>query len=567
MRQVVLISGHICTGKTDLARRLQAEFDYCVVRTSELIKAEAKKRGRKSDRRSLQALGDRLDAETTHKWLFKAVTKQAKRLPAGQPIVIDNVRTWDQLECFRHQREFEVVHIHLYVLDRKILEKRFNERNTKRTGRAIGTYSEADLIKNETDIARFKLDADVRINTNRTDGKDTLVRVAARLGLYGPSTTRHVDVIIGGGYGSEGKGHVAAYLAGNYDVLVRVGGPNAGHTVSSGSGIYTYHQLPSGARDTTAKLLLGPGMTIRVDDLLKEIKECKVTPDRLYIDPQAMIIEDVDLKAEIALKRKIASTGRGSGAAAARRISGRKPGAIRLAKDIKKLKPYVGDQAPYRGSIVANLEKAYREGCSILLEGTQGSGLSLFHGPHPYVTSRDTNVAGCLAEAGISPARVRRILMVVRPTPIRVGNPDKKGETSGPLKHEVTFEEVAKDAGLDPAEVKKLEITSTTKRPRRVGWFEWDQFRKACVLNAPTDIVLTFADYIDGKNRDARRFEQLSQNTIKFIEELERVSQAPVSLINTRFARDKNRTVDLRSVIDRRNWTTAKKSAHQGQRD
>ena len=357
-------------------------------------------------------------------------------------------------------------------------------------------------------------------------------------------------------YGSEGKGHIAAYLANDYDILVRVGGPNAGHTVSSPSGVYTYHQLPSGARDTAAKLLLGPGMTIYVNDLLREIAECKVTPERLFIDPQAMIIEDVDFASEDELKKNIASTGRGSGAAASRRILLRKRDAIRLARDIPELKPYVGDRAPYRGSIVAHLETAYREGQSILLEGTQGSGLSIFHGPYPYVTSRDTNVAGCLAETGISPSRVRRILMVVRPTPIRVGNPDGGKETSGPLKHEVTFAVVATHAGLDPGEITKLEITSTTKRPRRVGWFEWDQFRNACVLNAPTDIVLTFADYLNASNKDARRFEQLHIDTIKFIEELERVSQAPVSLINTRFPREEGQKIDLRSVIDRRTWRT-----------
>ncbi|MBI5127870.1 MAG: adenylosuccinate synthetase [Rhodopseudomonas palustris] len=565
MSQVVLISGHICTGKTDLAKRLQRDFGYHVVRTSDLIRAEAEKRGLNTDRLSLQALGDRLDAETGHKWLLDSVLTQTSGLPFEQPVVVDNVRTWRQLECFRQRQSIEVVHVHLYVLDRTILEGRFNRRNEKRDTQNTETYSEADLIKNEEDIQKFKLDADVRINTNRTDGDDTLVRVAARLGLLAPSTSRCVDVVIGGGYGSEGKGHVAAYLAKDYDVLIRVGGPNAGHTVSSGSGVYTYHQLPSGARDTTAKLLLGPGMTIRVDDLLSEIKECGVTHERLFIDPQAMIVEDEDIESEKGLKEKIASTGRGSGAAAARRILGRKPGAIRLARDIEALKPYVGDREPYRGSIVANLEKAYRDGCSILLEGTQGSGLSLYHGPHPYVTSRDTNVAGCLAEAGISPARVRRILMVVRPTPIRVGNPDKEGETSGPLKHEVTFAEVAREARLDPDEVTRQEITSTTKRPRRVGWFEWDQYRKACILNAPTDIVLTFADYIDGSNQDARRFEQLTENTIKFVEELERVSQAPVSLINTRFMRDDDSPVDLRSIIDRRNWTTKRMVPNLGE--
>jgi adenylosuccinate synthase len=554
MRQVVLISGHICTGKSELALRLKKEFGYHAVSTSGILKPIATASGEPIDRLALQVLGDDLDKKTNHLWLLDEVIKKAKNLTGDQPIVVDNVRTWDQLQHFRTYHGFSVVHVHLWA-PKRILEQRYKKKNSERLDDAGQSYTDADIIKNEKDIEAFKNDADVRINTARTDSADTLVRVAARLGLYSGPDIRCVDVIVGGMYGSEGKGHIAAYLANDYEILVRVGGPNAGHTVSSSSGVYTYHQLPSGARDTNAKLLLGPGMTIFVTDLLKEIAECKITPERLFIDPQAMIIEDDDFASEEELKKNIASTGRGSGAAAARRILLRgKRGAVQLARNIPELRPYVGDKAPYRGAIVTHLETAYREGQSILLEGTQGSGLSLFHGLYPYVTSRDTNVAGCLAEAGISPSRVRRILMVVRPTPIRVGDPDGGKETSGPLKHAVTFAEVAIHAGLDPDEITKLEITSTTKRPRRVGWFEWDQFRNACVLNAPTDIVLTFADYLNAANKDARRFEQLHIDTIKFIEELERVSQAPVSLINTRFPREEGQKIDLRSVIDRRTW-------------
>jgi adenylosuccinate synthase len=294
-----------------------------------------------------------------------------------------------------------------------------------------------------------------------------------------------------------------------------------------------------------------------------------------------MIIEEADLEQERALVSSIASTGRGGGAAAARRIMGRQPGVVRLARDIGALKPFVGEAPHYRGSTTVQLEQAYREGRSVLLEGTQGSGLSLYHGQYPYVTSRDTNVAGCLAEAGISPSRVRRILLVIRPTPIRVGNPDaspsdtattdmadaSQNESgaerrhSGELRHETNFEEVAKKAGLDPKEVVLHEKTSTTKRDRRVGWFDWEQFRKACALNAPSDIVLTFADYLSSQNQNARRFEQLHLDTIKFIEEIERVAHAPVSLINTRFVRTDEERLDRRSVIDRRNWVT---SRHKG---
>jgi len=580
MRKVVLISGRICTGKSELANRLQDEFGYHVIHTSLTLKRVAGERRLSDDRLTLQALGDTLDKETDHRWVLKEFQERVASIPVGAPVVIDNIRTSQQLDHFRTSRELTVVHVHLYA-PLEELERRFRERALERPAETASSYSEADILKKDRDVDHFKMDADVRINTGRTDTADNLVRVAARLGLYSPPSVRCVDVIIGGQYGSEGKGHISAYLARDYDVLVRVGGPNAGHTVSSASGVHVYHQLPSGARDVKAELLLGPGMTLKVDELLKEIADCGVKEDRLFIDPQVMIIEEEDLNQEREMVEKIASTGRGGGSAAARRIMGRKPGAIRLARDIPELRPYVGDHHPYRGSTTTRLEIAYRRGHSILLEGTQGSGLSIFHGSYPHVTSRDTNVAGCLAEAGISPSRVRRILLVVRPTPIRVGNPDPKKKgflgqvldkvfsdsssavkepsikyESGRLKHEVTFEEVAKDAGLDPTEVKGFEKTSTTKRDRRVGWFEWDQFRHACNLNAPTDIALTFADYIDSKNREARRFEQLTEDTIKFIEELERVAQAPVSLINTRFPRLPSERIDLRTVIDRRNWST-----------
>lgn len=557
MRQVVLISGRLCSGKSGLARRLEREFGYHKVLSRDLLKEISKKIRRGGPRVSLQKLAQSLEKKTRGRWLFEEIEALAKKVPPDTPIVIDYIFTAKQLECFRKSRKWQVIHAHLYAsLDtlKKRFKKKIRQRNNNKSGKL--NYSHCDFLKN-SDVDEFKKDADVRIYTERTDGRDTFIRVAARLGLYSDPGIRCVDVLVGGQFGSEGKGHVAAYLARNYDVLIRVGGPNAGHTVSSESGIYTYHQLPSGCRDTKAKILLGPGMTINVKRLVEEIKECRVTSDRLFIDPQAMIISPRDKKEEKTIVGRIGSTGQGSGAAAARRIRDRKPGAVRLARNVPELRKYVGDKSPYRGSTVKQLELAYNERQSILLEGTQGSGLSLYHGQYPYVTSRDTNVAGCLAEAGISPSRVRRILMVIRTTPIRVGNPaGKKRYTSGPLKHGTTFEVIAEEAGLDPNEVPQNERTSTTKRPRRVGWFDWEQFRNACALNAPTDIVLTFADYISVANQKARRFEQLTEDTIKFIEEIERIAQAPVSLINTRFPRKPEEKFDLRTIIDRRNWTS-----------
>jgi len=298
-----------------------------------------------------------------------------------------------------------------------------------------------------------------------------------------------------------------------------------------------------------------------VPGLMKEIGDCQVDSSRLAVDPQAMIIEEGDRMAESSLVEEIASTGQGVGYATARRIIGRgkysqestvarqkgsstktrsiEKISVRLAKDIKELKPFIR-------STYEELEKAFSRGKKIFLEGTQGTGLSIYHGLYPHVTSRDTTVAGCLAEAGISPSRVRKVVMVCRTYPIRVGDAPRTGNTSGPMAQEISLAEISRRSGIELNELRKTERTSTTKRKRRISEFDWSLIRKAASLNAPTDIALSFVDYIDGENKNARRFDQLTEETIRFIEEVERVTTAPVSLISTRF--------HPRSIIDRRTW-------------
>lgn len=558
-RPVVIISGKTGSGKSDLATLLEREYGFYAVRTRALL---ATRTGIKASRRALLDKGRELDRDTKHDWVAAEVVERIRKLPPHTGVVVDHVTSREQVESFRDRFRTSLLHVHLWA-SAETLRRRLSAEDGHEVEES--EYVALDHLRDDDIVHWLKHDADVRINTDRSDARDVLVRVAARLHLFTPPDVRCVDVIIGGQYGSEGKGNVVGYLAREYDVMVRVGGPNAGHTVASAAGNYTYHHLPSGSRDVSARILLGPGMTIWLEGLLKEIRECAITADRLFIDPQAMIIEQADRDAEARVVGSIGSTGSGSGAASARRITDREEHTVRLARDVPELRSYVGQEGNWRGSTTDRLEEAYRSGHSILLEGTQGSGLSLFHGTYPYVTSRDTNVAGCLAEAGISPSRVRKILMVIRPMPIRVGDPDgDKGKTSGPLKHETGFDDIARFAGLDAAALHAAEKTSTTKRKRRVGWFEWDQFRKACALNAPTDVVLAFADYVQGTNRDARRFEQLGPDTIRFIEELERVAQAPVSLINTRFPRDHEGKGDLRTVIDRRNWTALRARDRDG---
>jgi adenylosuccinate synthase len=123
--------------------------------------------------------------------------------------------------------------------------------------------------------------------------------------------------------------------------------------------------------------------------------------------------------------------------------------------------------------------------------------------------------------------------MVVRSYPIRVQSP--KNGTSGPMGIEVSWKTIAERSGLSAKELEQKEKTSTTGRDRRVAEFNWSLFRKAVTLNGPTDIALTFADYLDEANQDARRYDQLTLATLQFIEEIESLASVPVSLIATRF--------------------------------
>ena len=151
MRQVVVISGHICTGKSELALRLKREFGYHIVSTSGILKSIAKAHHKPADRLALQSLGDDLDEKTNHKWLLDNVVQQAATLAADQPVVVDNVRTWDQLQHFRTYHGFSVVHAHLWA-PKKVLEQRYRRKNAERPEEAGQSFTDADLIKNENDI-------------------------------------------------------------------------------------------------------------------------------------------------------------------------------------------------------------------------------------------------------------------------------------------------------------------------------------------------------------------------------------------------------------------------------
>jgi adenylosuccinate synthase len=540
-KRIVLISGSIASGKSTLVNRLRSEFDdvHTLKTKDVLLEISSKKGGRElSERGEMQRFGERMDRDTEGGWVRDELRRLLSRLgptESNATVVVDAVRIPEQVKKIREAYGYLVVHAHLSAPE-EVLSERYKGRASGL--REFSSFAATRRSKTEARIQSLEDMADVVLDTNLNLAGDVFVRAASRLGFYTKFYDRTVDVLIGGQFGSEGKGHIASFLAREYDALVRVGGPNAGHKVYLKPAPYTHHQLPSGTlRNPLAALIIAPGAVLNSELLIKEISECKVDSSRLFIDPQAMIISSRDIKGEAGLTERISSTGQGVGMATARRITDRGK-RIRLAKDVPELKRFT------QRACWEVLERIYRDGKRILVEGTQGMGLSLYHGAYPYVTSRDTTVGGCLSEAGISPSRVRKVIMVCRTFPIRVQSP--AGGTSGRLSQPIEWSVVAKRAGLDAEELMKNERTSTTNRERRVGEFDWELLRQAATINAPTDIALTFVDYISAENAHARRYDQLTFDTIRFIEEVERVAAAPVSLISTRF--------DFRSIIDRRSW-------------
>jgi adenylosuccinate synthase len=490
------------------------------------------------ERSALQRYGEYLDSHTEGRWVVDGVSPTIANLGGDGLVIIDAIRIPAQLTALRDVFGRAISHVHL-LAPTDVLDARYEARRDISQVSELASYAEVAADPTEASVSVLQETADVIIDTQRSLPEDVEVRCAAHLGLLARLDEPLVDVIVGGELGSEGKGNVAYYLAPEYDVLMRVGGPNAGHIVPLDPP-FTHRLLPSGTRSNEkALLVIGAGAVLDVDVLLYEIAECQVEANRLFIDPQAMIIEAEDKSREQELKREIGSTGQGVGYATARRILGRGQlpdglPPVRLAGSVPVLRPFTRRRA------ADVLAEAFSSGRRVLLEGTQGTGLSLFHGDYPSVTSRDTTVAGCLAEAGVPPHRIDRVVLVARTYPIRVG-----GE-SGPMAQEISWERVAERSRLKLEDLHQVEKGSVSGNPRRVSEFDWVLLRRAAELNSPTDIALTFADYLNAENLKARRFDQLTRETIEFIEEIERVAGASVTLVSTRFHE--------RSIIDRRHW-------------
>jgi adenylosuccinate synthase len=325
-----------------------------------------------------------------------------------------------------------------------------------------------------------------------------------------------VTVVVGGQYGSEGKGKVAHFLAKQMgaSIAIRVGGPNSGHTVIAESGApLIFRQLPTAAILPDVLCVLPPGSYIYPSLLQEELSLAKLQADRLIIDPNAIIIDEIDLSKERAsgLTDAIASTGSGTGAAVIKRIE-RKSGAF-LAGNYPALRNFIHDSSD---CIRECLDKQER----VIVEGTQGFGLSLLHSPHyPYATSRDTTAAAFLAEAGLSPLDVDDIVMVIRAHPIRVGG------ASGPLPNEFDWATLTAEGNH---KTPLIEFTSVTKVVRRVAQFDSSIVQLAMRRNKPTRLVLNHLDYVDAHALTGSR---LSHRALRFLRGVESALNRPIDFV------------------------------------
>jgi adenylosuccinate synthase len=265
--------------------------------------------------------------------------------------------------------------------------------------------------------------------------------------------------------------------------------------------------------------MIGPGVVVNPDVLLKEITEFGVS-DRVSVDKYCGIIEPSHQKEDLSLKEKIGSTGSGTGPANAQRAMR----TLKLAKDIDSLLPYLDD-------VPKAINEALDANQNVLVEGTQGTHLSLWHGTYPYVTSKDVTASAICADIGLGPKKVDEVLVVFKSYVTRVGG--------GPLDNELSQEEAAKRGWA--------EVGTVTGRQRRAAEFNFELAKRAIMINSATQIAITKLDVLFPSCANARSPDALDSKAKSFIKNIEERLNVPVTLLGT--GPTVNDVIDLRRKI------------------
>ena len=330
-------------------------------------------------------------------------------------------------------------------------------------------------------------------------------------------------VVVGTQWGDEGKGKISNYLSEKADYVVRYqGGDNAGHTICFDNAVYKLHLIPSGVFNPNIINILGNGMVINVRRFLEEtnhLKNLGFSLNNVFISNRAHIIFDYHVLLDGASEQKlgeslIGTTKRGIGPAYTDKISRK---GIRIADFIgddfydlfktrvneknkeltkegiepldfnklyndyqeirKKIKPYVIDS-------ISVLNQALDEGKNILFEGAQGALLDVDFGSYPYVTSSNPTTGGVCSGSGIPPTRINEVIGIVKAYSTRVGS----GAFPTELHDEIG--NYIRETGQ--------EYGTTTRRPRRIGWFDAVILNYSRQINGLTGISIMLLDVLTG---------------------------------------------------------------------
>lgn len=362
-----------------------------------------------------------------------------------------------------------------------------------------------------------------------------------------------VTVVLDSQAGSCGKGKFIGYLAQKDDVSFAINNfmSNAGHTYEDDKygRVMTQH-LPTSMVNPDTQLYIGPGAAITPSILFDEIIHYRdIIGDReIVINPRAMVIKLEHAEKEKQIIRS-GSTFKGCGAACADKVM-RVPG-TQLFGEWYRYEDWseVVGQKMDRDSVnfilshvrvedgMFDLNNAIDCGESIMIEGSQGCDLDINYGlSYPNTTSRQCHAGQLVADCGISPRLVTDIVMIMRPYPIRISNKTNIGIdiSSGDYdgSQELTWDEIKKRCGA-PEGVDFGEITTVTKKMRRVFEMNWDRLEYVTLLNRPTCIALNFVQYLDYNALGCKKLRDLPSKVRSFIDRVEDVTNVKVGLIGT----------------------------------
>lgn len=412
------------------------------------------------------------------------------------------------------------------------------------------------------------------------------------------------DLIVGIQWGDEGKGKIVDLLAQKYDVVARYqGGHNAGHTIVVDGKTHALHLIPSGILNPNAVNIIGNGVVVSPEALIKEMKQFENLLGRLYVSESAHMILTFhtlidQAKEKLRGAKAIGTTGRGIGPAYSEKIAraGFRLGELRDVETLatRVMEYFAQNKAifealeialPSRAELVAELNgyaeklvpflanttqmawKMMDSGKKILLEGAQGTMLDIDHGTYPFVTSSSTISAGACTGLGLNPKDIGKVTGIVKAYCTRVGN--------GPFPTE--------DHGEIGERLRKQghEFGTTTGRPRRCGWFDAVACRYASRINGCDELSIMKLDVLDGfdeiqvcvgyevngkvidympldldgvkpvyktfqgwdKTEGVRRFEDLPTTAQTYLKALEELTGTKIGMIST--SPDRNDTILL----------------------